>query len=112
MGLRFGGACVVRGDGGTSSSLTKIPDERLTILGFTTKVPLAVSWVDTSCLQVSPPETATESVRPLANLNDRTEINTHEFETLAILRDTMLPKMLAGELCAGDAAGLVEEATA
>jgi type I restriction enzyme S subunit len=60
---------------------------------------------------VLPPQTVAsafdELVRPML---DRIVAMTHENRTLAALRDTLLPKLISGELRVGDAERLAEAA--
>lgn len=48
-------------------------------------------------------------VRPLANLNEKIECNSRESETLSALRDTLLPKLLSGEIRVDDAMKRVDD---
>jgi len=47
--------------------------------------------------------------KPLECLDDKIAANLQESETLAALRDTLLPRLLSGELRVADAEGRVEE---
>lgn len=56
-------------------------------------------------------DTREKLVEPLKELNDRIAVNSRESETLAALRDTLLPRLLSGELRVAAAAKAVEATT-
>jgi type I restriction enzyme S subunit len=56
---------------------------------------------------VPPPEVLAEAVPELTNINDRIHASTMACESLTKLRDTLLPKLLSGELRIPDAEKLV-----
>lgn len=77
-----------------------------------TKMPRA-SWKDLANYEVSLPteKGAREldvQVRPMI---DRIVHNVHESRTVAEMRDTLLPKLISGELRVRDAGATVEQAT-
>jgi type I restriction enzyme, S subunit len=64
-----------------------------------TKMP-RTDWNDISRFEVAlpPKELATEFTERIHPLLDRMLCNIHQSRTLAVLRDTLLPKLLGGEL--------------
>jgi type I restriction enzyme S subunit len=58
-----------------------------------------------------PPEVRQRYIDILAPIDAKTEINEQESQTLAELRDTLLPKLISGELRVPQAEEMVEEVT-
>jgi type I restriction enzyme S subunit len=59
---------------------------------------------------VPPPELVATFERRLSSVDDRIEVNERESHTLAILRDTLIPKLISGELRIKDAERLAAAA--
>lgn len=69
---------------------------------------LATEFLTELSFVVPPEDVLPKLVRPLKELNLRIAANTRESQTLATLRDTLLPKLLSGALRVGDAERLME----
>ena len=59
-----------------------------------------VSWKDLAVYPISvpPPQVAEAYNKSLQSLMDRMKANIHQAQTLATLRDTLLPRLISGQL--------------
>ena len=73
-----------------------------------------VNWKDLAAypICIPPTDVATELNEAIRPLVARMNANTHQAQTLAALRDTLLPRLISGQLRLPEAAALIEEATA
>lgn len=63
---------------------------------------LSTEFLDHLSFAVPSPEILDFLLRPLAAANSKIAANDSESRTLATLRDTLLPKLLSGELSVGE----------
>ena len=75
-----------------------------------TRMPRA-KWQDLADYEIAiaPDEIADAFSNTVAPMHNRILASIHENQTLATLRDTLLPRLMSGELRVGDARDLVEE---
>ena len=73
-----------------------------------------VNWKDLAAypICIPPTDVATELNEAIHPLVARMNANTHQAQTLATLRDTLLPRLISGQLRLPEAEALIEEATA
>ncbi|MBP9652353.1 MAG: restriction endonuclease subunit S, partial [Brachymonas sp.] len=57
-----------------------------------------------------PPQVAEAYNKSLQSLMDRMKANIHQAQTLATLRDTLLPRLISGQLSISDTGLQIEEA--
>lgn len=71
-----------------------------------------VSWKDLAVYPISvpPPQVAEAYNKSLQSLMDRMKANIHQAQTLATLRDTLLPRLISGQLSISDTGLQIEEA--
>ncbi len=73
-----------------------------------------VSWKDIAAYPVAIPseQVAAEYTRAIAPMLERMTASVHQAQTLATLRDTLLPRLISGQLRLPEVNGLPAEATA